>query len=128
MLEERLAQAAADGELDPHPALKGRPIADLHHQREQGWWAKQFVERELSHDRRAVAERAAAAARAGFWRAESAEELRALVRAANAAIVRANVNLVPTDRLAKFDPADVEERWSRLRRAGTEPRHTPSSS
>lgn len=116
MLEERLAQAAADGELDPHPALKGRPIADLHHQREQGWWAKQFVERELSHDRRVAAEQRAAAARAGFWRAESVDDLRALVRAANADIVRANVNLVPTDRLGTFDHADVEARWRGLRR------------
>ena len=116
VLEERLAQAAAGGELDPHPALKGRPIADLDHQREQGWWAKQFVERELSHDRRVVAERRAAAARAGFWRAESVEDLRARVRTANADIVRANVNLVPTDRLPTFDRADVEDRWRRLRR------------
>ena len=120
ILEERLSQAAADGELDAHPALKGKPIGDLHHQREQGWWAKQFVERELSHDRRQVAEHAAAAARAGFWRAVSVEELRGLVASANAAIVEANINLVPSDRLARFELADIEARWSRLR-AGSAP-------
>ncbi len=120
ILEERLSQAAADGELDAHPALKGKPIGDLHHQREQGWWAKQFVERELSHDRRQIAEHAAAAARTGFWRAESVDELRGLVASANAAIVEANINLVPKDRLARFDLADVEARWARVR-SGSNP-------
>ena len=115
MLEERLSRAIADGELDVHPALKGKPIADLHHQREQGWWAKQFVERELSHDRAQVARTAAAAARTQFWRAESVEQLRGRVASANAAIVRANINLVAADRLERFDPADIEDRWRRLR-------------
>lgn len=115
MLEERLSQAARDGELDAHPALKGKPLADLDQPREQGWWAKRFVERELSHDRRQAAEEAAAAARARFWRAETADELRARVRNANAAIVRANVNLIEADRLATFEVADIEARWRRLR-------------
>ena len=117
MLEERLAQAAADGEFDAHPALTGKPIADLHHQREPGWWAKQFVERELSHDRAVVARAAAASSRAAFWRADSVDEVRGLVASANAAIARANLNLVPTDRLDPFDSADVEARWRRLRGA-----------
>ncbi len=122
ILEERLAQAAAEGELDAHPALKGKPIGDLHHQREQGWWAKQFVERELSHDRRQIAEHAAAAARAGFWRAESLDELRGLVASANAAIVEANINLVSNDRLERFDVADIESRWTALRSTAPPPR------
>ena len=52
MVEERLANAAASGELDVSPQLKGKPIADLDLTRNQGWWADQFVKRELSHDRR----------------------------------------------------------------------------
>lgn len=122
ILEERLARAAAEGELDAHPALKGKPIGDLHHQREQGWWAKQFVERELSHDRRQIAEHTAAAARAGFWRADSVDELRGLVASANAAIAEANINLVATDRLAPFDLADIETRWVQLRSTAPPPR------
>ena len=114
-VEERLAQAAAEGELDA-PTLHGKPL-DLDSQRPQGWWAEQFVERELSHDRRQIAESAAAAARAGFWRATTVGELRELVGAANAAIDRANVNLIPGDSLATFDPADIEQRWHRLRRS-----------
>lgn len=116
MLEERLAKAAADGELDT-PHLRGTALPDLDRPREQGWWANRFVERELSHDRRKVAEKVAAAARAGFWRAETVEELREAVAAANAAIVRANVNLIETDRLAPFDVGDIEQRWIRLRRS-----------
>lgn len=115
-VEERLANAAASGELDVHPALKGKPIPDLDRQRPQGWWADQFARRELSHDRRERALAAAAAARAGFWRAPTIGELRDRVREANVAIVRANVNLIETDRLARFDLADIEDRWRALPR------------
>lgn len=113
-VEERLANAAAAGELDA-PTLSGKPLPDLDRPRPPGWWAEQFVQRELSHDRRRTAEAAAARARAGFWRAASLDELRDRVRAANAAIVRANINLVEADRLQPFDLADVEDRWRRLR-------------
>jgi hypothetical protein len=114
LLEERLARAAADGELDA-PALHGRPIADLDRQREPGWWAERFVARERSHDRRQVVEAGAAAARAGFWRAETLDELRRRVDAANAEIVRANASLVEADRLPTFVLPDVEDRWRRVR-------------
>ena len=114
MIEERLAEAAADGELDT-PHLRGREL-DLDAQRPQGWWADQFVARELSHDRRRTAETAAAKARVGFWRAETVGELQRQVAAANAAIVRANINLVETDRLDRFDPVDIEDRWRALPR------------
>lgn len=113
MLEERLARAAADGELRA-PHLEGKPIADLDQSRPQGWWAEQFARRELSHDRRERAVAGAAAARAGFWRSGNIDELRARVRDANAAIVRANVNLVDADRLPLFDSADIEARWRSL--------------
>ena len=70
--------------------------------------------RELTHDRRHQAESEAAAARAGFWQAPTRDALRAAVDAANAAIAAANVNLVPSDRLEPFDPADIDARWRRL--------------
>lgn len=111
-IEERLANAAAGGELDT-PELKGKQL-DLDTPRGQGWWADQFTRRELSHDRRRAAEAAAGAARVGFWRADSVDDLRHRVRDANRAIVRANINLIETDRLATFDPADIEARWRRL--------------
>lgn len=114
LVEERLARAAAAGELDA-PHLHGKPLADLDRPRDQGWWAEQFVRRELSHDRRRVAEAAAAEARAGFWRAATEEELRERVRAANVAIVRANLNLVDDDRLDPFDWVDVRDRWLAVR-------------
>ena len=114
-LEERLSEAAANGELAA-PRLEGKPIADLHWERPQGWWAQRFVERERSHDRREVAEQEVALARARFWRAETEDVVRALVADANDEIERANVNLVPGDRLAPFDPDDVVERWRALRR------------
>lgn len=115
MLEERLSQAAADGELDAG-MLHGKPFDDLDRPRPQGWWAEQFVRRELSHDRATVAAAGVATAQAGFWRAESVAELRELVQNANADIVRANVNLVEADRLALFEVEDVVARWRRLRR------------
>lgn len=115
VLEERLAQAAADGELAA-PTLEGKPLADLHWERPQGWWAQRFVQRELSHDRRVAAIAAAASARAGFWRCADVEAVRDAVRAANDALVRANLNLIDADRLPLFDPDDVVERWRRLRR------------
>ena len=114
-VEERLAQAAADGELAA-PTLEGRPLADLHWERPPGWWAQQFVQRELSHDRRVAAVAAAASAQAGFWRCVDVGSVRDAVRVANDAIVRANVNLVDADRLPLFDAADIVERWHRLRR------------
>lgn len=114
-LEQRLADAAANGELAA-PTLEGRPIADLHHERPQGWWTKQFVERELSYDRCIVAQQAAAAARVGFWQCHDEAAVRLAVDAANAAIAGANVNMVAGDRLPPFDPDDVVDRWLRLRR------------
>jgi hypothetical protein len=114
MLEERLASAAASGELDT-PHLKGRPLPGIDETRPQGWWAQQFVARELSHDRRVAAEAAAAAARAGFWRAESTGELDSLIDSANQAIAAANINLIESDRLAAFDASDIRRRWSALR-------------
>lgn len=113
VLEERLAQAARTGELSV-PHLEGKPLADLDRQRQQGWWAEQFVARELSHDRRKTAESAAASARAGFWRAESVDELRERVAAANAAIATANLNLVDADRLEPFGAREIESRWRDL--------------
>lgn len=115
-VEERLAQAVRDGELDPGP-LKGKPLADLDRRRQQGWWAEGFVKRELSHDRRVAAEADVARARIGFWQADSVEELGELVAAANQAIDRANVNLVDADLLERFDVADIVDRWRRLRRS-----------
>lgn len=111
-IEERLANAVAGGELDT-PELAGVPL-DLDVQRGQGWWAEQFTRRELSHDRRRVAEAAAAAARVGFWRSPSIDDLRGRVRDANAAIARANINLIVSDRLVPFDPDDIESRWRHL--------------
>ena len=113
MIEDRLANAAAAGELDT-PTLHGQPL-DLDHRRPDGWWADQFARRELSHDRRQVAEQAAARARAGFWRADTVELLRERVGDANRAIARVNINLVADDRLDPFDLHDIEQRWHRLR-------------
>lgn len=115
MLEERLAKAAADGELSA-PRLEGKPIADLHWERPEGWWAKQFFERELSHDRRTAALEGAAAARAAFWRCPDEATVRAAVADANAAIDRANVNIVDGQPVDRFDLDDIVERWRRLRR------------
>jgi hypothetical protein len=115
IVEEQLSQAARNGDLSA-PHLEGKPFADLDRQREQGWWAKAFVERELSHDRREVAREAAALAQAGFWRASSSDEVRRRVAEANVAVTRANVNLVPGDRLPLFDTDDVIDRWRRLPR------------
>jgi hypothetical protein len=114
MLEERLAKAAAEGELDA-PHLAGKPLPDIDTQRSQGWWAEQFVRRERSHDRRQAAEAAAAEARAGFWKASSIDELRQLVDVANQAIAAANINLVPADQLQPFDWHDVTAKWRTLR-------------
>lgn len=115
MVEERLAKAAADGELAA-PHLEGKPIADLHWERPEGWWAKRFFERELSHDRRSDALQSAATARAGFWRCSDEASVRDAVLQANAAIDRANVNIVPADQVDRFDLDDIVDRWRRLRR------------
>lgn len=116
LLEERLAEAAANGELVAEP-LKGKPIPGIDDHRPEGWWANSFVRRERSHDRREVAEAAMKSARAGFWRAGTESELRSLVSAANADIATANINLVDEDRLGAFDAVDIVERWRRLRGA-----------
>ena len=115
LVEEQLAEAAAAGELVAEP-LKGRPIPGIDERRPDGWWTAGFVRRERSHDRRKVAVARAARARAGFWRAESVDELRRLVAEANTAIVRANVNLIADDQLDGFDLDDVIARWRALRR------------
>jgi hypothetical protein len=113
IVEQQIAEAIAKGELDPG-ALKGTPIADLDAPRRDGWWAERFVERELSHDRRVDALAAAAAARAGFWRATDEDALRTLVTTANRAVDAANVNLVPGDRIERFVADDIVARWRDL--------------
>lgn len=114
-MEERLAHAAANGELDA-PTLKGKPIPDLDRRRPDGWWADQFVARERSHDRREEAQRAVNSARAGFWRCDGLDDLRAAVDSANEFIDAANVNLIASDRLPRFEHDDVIARWHRVRR------------
>jgi len=50
------------------------------------------------------------------WRCDDLGTLRADVAAANVAIDTADLNLVESDRLARFDADDIAERWHRLRR------------
>ena len=114
-MEERLAQAAANGEFDA-PTLKGKPIPDLDRRRPDGWWADQFVARERSHDRREEAQRTVNTARAGFWRCADLDALRMAVDNANELIDTANVNLVASDRIPRFDHDDAIDRWHRLHR------------
>ena len=114
-MEERLAQAAANGELDA-PTLKGKPIADLDRRRPDGWWADRFVARERSHDRREEAQRTVNTARAGFWRCTDLDRLRVAVDDANELIDAANITLIASDRLPRFDHDDIVDRWHRVRR------------
>jgi DnaJ homologue, subfamily C, member 28, conserved domain len=116
MVEQRLANAAEAGELDGG-SLKGKPLPGIDTQRPDGWWAEQFVKRELSHDRRKAALEAAAVARTEFWKAASLGELRDQVITANEAIAKVNINLTDADQIERFDIADVRRRWSRLRPA-----------
>lgn len=113
-VEQRLANAAESGELRVEK-LEGKPIPGIDERRPDGWWAEQFVQRELSHDRRKVAVAVSASARAGFWRAETAEQLAGLVADANQQIVAANINLVDADHLERFELADIVARWHALR-------------
>jgi hypothetical protein len=115
-VEERLARAAAAGELDAAPSLRGKPLPDIDRQRPAGWWADQFVAREKSYDRRQVALRDAASDRAGFWRCADVVSLRDSVAAANRRIDAANVNMVPADHVEHFDADDMIARWHRLQR------------
>jgi len=114
-VEQRLANAAESGELRV-AKLEGKPIPGIDTRRPDGWWADQFVKRELSHDRRKVAAAAAARARAGFWHATTVQQLTELVAAANQQIVAANINLVDADHLDRFDHDDIIARWLSLRR------------
>lgn len=115
-VEERLARAAAAGELDAAPSLKGKPLPDIDRRRPDGWWADQFVAREKSYDRRQIAMRDAAADRAAFWRCPDVGSLRDSVAAANRRIDVANLNMVPADHVEHFDVDDIIDRWRRLQR------------
>ena len=114
VLEEQLAAAAEKGELIAEP-LRGKPIPGIDEHRPDGWWANSLIRRERSADRREDAVEAMKAARVAFWRAADGDQLPALVREANSAIATANINLVESDQLEPFDPADVEARWRKLR-------------
>jgi hypothetical protein len=49
LVERQIREAIERGELDT-PTLAGKPIEDLDVQRQPGWWAGQYVERELARD------------------------------------------------------------------------------
>ena len=49
IFERHIREAIERGEFET-PALAGKPIADLDVEREPGWWAKRYVERELRRD------------------------------------------------------------------------------
>lgn len=117
MVEQRLANAAAAGELDGGP-LKGKPLPGIDDQRPDGWWAEQFVKRELSHDRRKEALAAAARARVEFWKATSSSELADRVAGANQAIAHANTNMVDADQIELFDIGEIRRMWATLRSRG----------
>ena len=124
MLEERLARAAADGELDT-PHLAGKPLPDIDTPRQQGWWAEQFVRRELSHDRRVAAETAAAEARAGLL--EGGNDRRSARtwwhRPTRRSSAPTSTWWRPTSSQL-FDWDDVAARWRALPRNGPAPRRS----
>ena len=49
LVERQIREAIERGEFDT-PALAGKPIPDLDVQREPGWWAGKYVERELARE------------------------------------------------------------------------------
>jgi hypothetical protein len=114
-VEQQLAEAAANGDLDIAEPLKGKPIPGIDQHQPLGAWADRFVRRELSHDRRQVAEAAAMEARVEFWKASTESALREKVAEANRAIGAANVNLVAADHLDFFDPDHIVGRWRAIR-------------
>ena len=46
IVERRIADAIASGELAPGGAYHGKPLPDIDTPRQPGWWAEQFVARE----------------------------------------------------------------------------------
>jgi hypothetical protein len=113
LVESRIAEAIERGELDPGP-LKGKPIPDIDEQRQQGWWADQFVRRERSRLARDAALEQIATWRSSFWRATTIGELRRAVAEANRQIDRTNGRLVPEDAVPRFDLVGVERTWRSL--------------
>ena len=113
LVESRIAEAIERGELDPGP-LKGKPIADIDHPRQEGWWAEQFVRRERSRLAREDALDEIRSWKLRFQRAGTIGELRLAIEDANRWIGRQNDRLVADDALPLFEFGAVEDAWRSL--------------
>lgn len=92
---------------------KGRPIADLHRHRREGWWVRRFVKAERDRDRARDFLRLLRADMAALWRVEGEEDARSEVASINERIIEQS----PGSLLGPFptlDEDDTVRRWREL--------------
>ena len=114
LVDEQIRQAMARGEFDDLPGA-GKPLADLDHQRQPGWFAEQLVRRERSRVLHEETLAALAERRVAFWRAPTLDALRELVISANRELAAVNPRLEPGDRIDLVDLREVVATWRAMR-------------
>ncbi|MDH3301870.1 MAG: DUF1992 domain-containing protein [Acidimicrobiia bacterium] len=111
--ERRIRQARKAGFFDNLQGA-GKPIPDLDWERPPGWWAARLVKQERSMMRAEDLDGEIRAARPGFWRAGSEDELLAQVDELNKRVDEYNHTTTwePRDRQ---DRDQIVDQWRRLR-------------
>ncbi len=117
LAERRIREARERGLFDGL-AGTGEPIADLHVQRPEGWWANRLLKTERSKLKRSNLDQLVQSSMAQIWRLPSEVEVRKRVVELNAQIRDYNV-VTNLDARELLDSAEVVATWRRLGLGGT---------
>jgi hypothetical protein len=114
-VEHQIEHAKRAGFFDDLPG-KGKPIADLHEERDPGWWGKEYLRRERALERLRDLQKEIAKAKAASWRGNDHEALRAELRGFNERLVAVNHEVDVADRAELIDVEAELALWRAQRR------------
>lgn len=117
LAERRIREAREQGLFDNLEGT-GEPIADLHVQRPEGWWANRLLKTERSKLKRSNLDQLVQSSMAQIWRLPSEVAVRKRVVELNSQIRDYNV-VTNLDARDLIDSAEVVATWRRLGLGGT---------
>lgn len=111
--DRRVEQAREEGLFD-NLALTGKPIPDIDHQRQPGWWANQFVTKERNKVKAMQLEEQLRSAMPALWRLKTEAEVRTQVGELNEQIAAYN-KVTTLQQRARLDVVETLATWRHLK-------------